>query len=281
MESFQILGILNLTEDSFSDGGKFLETSSALAQAKFLLESGADILDLGAQSSNIHSKPVSIQTEWKRIETIWDLIISQGLRTSTGRIPKISIDSFRPEILRKSLLKRLDYWNDITAFKDPRLLEILLDNKEHIPECILMFSTLRGNRAEIQNTLKSSNIIENILNFFTKAKEDWIRAGIPEAKIIIDPGMGFFLGEESSLSTTVLKNIPRFKKELGRILVSVSRKSFIGSILGNLPPLERKSGTLAAEIYSYVHGVDFIRTHEPKPLLEAIKVWYSIEKSAY
>lgn len=281
MESFQILGILNITEDSFSDGGNFLEPSSALNQAKFLLESGADILDLGAQSSNVNSEPVSIQTEWERIETVWDLILTNRLKTNTNKNPKISIDSFRPEILTKALSKKLDYWNDITALKDPKLLEILLDNKKNIPECILMFSTLRGNRAEIQDTLKPSNIIEYILDFFTKAKEEWIQAGIPESKIILDPGMGFFLGSDPELSTIVLKNIPRFKKELGRILVSVSRKSFIGSILGNLPPLERKSGTLAAEIYSYVHGVDFIRTHEPKPITDSIKIWNSIERNGF
>jgi dihydropteroate synthase len=273
MERPKILGILNITEDSFSDGGKYLKPSSAMEHALHLIDSGADILDLGAQSSNPQSMPLSWEVEWERLRTIIELLRSEENKSNSDLKFKISIDSFRPQVLENCLKLGIDYWNDITALKDPLSWEILTSHKQNIPNLILMFSHNRGDRAVAQSNLSPKNIVDQILKFFDLELKKLTKVGIAQEKIIIDPGMGFFLGDDPQLSTTVIQNIPRLKKELGKILISVSRKSFLGNILGGLPPEKRNHATLAAELYVANSGVDFIRTHEPQPLMQGLKIW--------
>ncbi|WCL48973.1 dihydropteroate synthase [Leptospira sp. GIMC2001] len=270
MLSCRILGILNVTTDSFSDGGRYLATDAAIAHAKTLVADGADILDIGAQSSNVDAGLISVDMEWERISRVWDawnaLQSSSSIRTIQNEKAKISIDSFRPEILRKSMERGLDYWNDITALNDPSCLEILQEFSPKIPELILMFSQNRGQKASKESLLDPKTIIDDILFFFEEKRNKLTNLGIPVEKIIYDPGMGFFLGSDPKLSLTVLKNLTLLRKELGKILVSVSRKSFLGNILGNIAPADRNHATLAAEIWSMQQNVDYIRTHEPKQL---------------
>ncbi|MCC5814536.1 MAG: dihydropteroate synthase, partial [Leptospira sp.] len=196
MERPKILGILNLTEDSFSDGGKYLKPSSAMEHALHLIDSGADILDLGAQSSNPQSKPVPWEVEWERIRKIIELLRSEETRPNSDSKIQISIDSFRPQVLENCLKLGIDYWNDITALKNPLSLEILTSHKQNIPNLILMFSHNRGDRAVAQSNLSPKTIVDHILKFFHLEMDKLIGAGISQEKIIIDPGMGFFLGED-------------------------------------------------------------------------------------
>lgn len=305
MDRPKILGILNLTADSFSDGGKYLDPDKAYRQALHLLDSGADILDLGAQSSNIASAPVPVDLEWERLRVVWEKLWEDSRKLShpknlealspadhQSQNLSISLDSFRPYILEKALefdggQKGLAYWNDITALKDSRLREILssyyarssadLKNQNRL-QLILMYSHNREDRAVAESHLTPGNAMDEILGFFDKERKIWTESGIPESAIIYDPGMGFFLGGKPEVSFSVLKQIPRLKKELGRVLVSVSRKSFLGNALGGLPPERRDYASLAAEVFSWQAGVDYIRTHEPRPTLEAGKIYQMLRE---
>lgn len=271
----------------------------ALRHAIQLVEDGADILDIGAQSSNVQSGNVPWELEWERIRNIHSLLKNTDWSKFNLNPPKISIDSFRPEVLERCLELDFDYWNDITAIREPKSLEILssyfhsfnshssrssadaqifqvFDDFQASPELIIMFSHNRGDRAVAQSNLRPETIVDEILRFFEREIHRLVQANLPTENIIFDPGMGFFLGEDPNLSVSVIQGIPRLKKELGRILVSVSRKSFLGNILGGLPPDKRNHATLSCELNLASQAVDYIRTHEPLPLVQGIKVWKAL-----
>lgn len=264
----KVLGILNITEDSFSDGGKYLEPMDSIRHAEMLVNDGADIIDIGAQSSNILSKSVSSEIEWLRILPVIEFLKEK-------KTP-VSVDTYKPEVIQKCLEYEVDFINDITALENPISLEIIQSYKEVLPNLILMYSHNHSERAEKKTYLKPETIWDHIFSFFENKRKELVKLGIPEDKIIYDPGMGFFLGEDPELSFTVLRKIASFKKEFGQVLVSVSRKSFLGAVLGGIAPLERGSASLIAEFYAYTQGVDYIRTHNPLSLIQAIRVWNHI-----
>lgn len=259
----EIFGILNLTTDSFSDGGLYLG-KDGLIKAEGLLQDGAKIIDLGAQSSNPDAELISEETEWNRLDLLIPYLKSKKA--------KISIDTFRPQVIQKSIESGVDYINNINSFQDENSLEILAANKTKLPELILMHSSSDG-IAFKESQLSPQTVIDKILYFFDNIINHLVKAGIEENKLIFDPGMGFFLGADPMLSITVLKNIELLKNKLGRLMISVSRKSFIGNLLGGVPPEERGAGTLACELYLYLNSeIDYIRTHDVKQLKQAIEM---------
>ncbi len=278
-----LFGILNLTEDSFSDGGLYIRPEEALQKANLLIAEGARTIDIGAQSSNPDATILPWEEEWRRISQILDRI--HQIRTRNGFPPEISIDSYKPEILERVWEKGIDYWNDIRALGSAGIAEVIQNHRfsppETFPRFIVMFSHNRGKLAERKSYLRKETVLEEILNFFRKEKDSWLSWGIPEANLIYDPGMGFFLGEDPELSLEVLRNLPRLQEELGKILISVSRKSFLGTILGGRPPLERRFATFATELYLVETGVDYIRTHEIAPLMDMVRMRRAINGNPY
>ncbi|MCB1159065.1 MAG: dihydropteroate synthase [Leptospiraceae bacterium] len=259
-----IFGIVNITDDSFSDGGKYLQIEEAQKKALELYNEGADVIDLGAQSSNVDANWIEPEIEWKRLRPMITFLQEKSIR--------VSVDTFKPAVIRSSIEAGVSFINNINAFQDEESLAILQEYKNQLPELILMYSHSNLFKARKKSYLSPETIMDTILSFFEKRFETLLRANIPLRKCIIDPGMGFFLGEDPELSFTVLRNIHRFKEAFGRVMVSVSRKSFLGTILGGLAPLERKNASLATELYLYEKKVDYIRTHEVKPLWEGMKV---------
>lgn len=269
----KLLGILNVTNDSFSDGGEFVEFKKAISKANFLVQEGADIIDVGAQSSNVNSKIIDVETEIQRIEPI--------IKDLQFKKIKVSVDTYKSKVIQKCLDLEVDYINNITGFNDIESIEVLLDKKDNLPNLICMFSHNHSVKAEYKSELTPEKITDVIIDYMDKKINQMVKMGIPLEKIIVDPGMGFFLGADPVLSFTVLKNIQRLKKIYKRILISVSRKSFIGNHLGILPPKERNSGTLACELYLYDQGVDFIRTHDVKQLKYAVSVWDNLKGNMF
>jgi len=270
----KIAGILNVTEDSFSDGSLYLDTQSAIDHADKLIKNGADVIDIGAQSSNINAKLISDEEEWGRILPIVEYLQNK-------KIP-ISIDSFKPNVIQKSILQKVDYINNINAFQELEVLEVLSNSKTFLPELILMFSHSRGGIARLGSSLGVENIIDEISKFFDERISQLNSIGVPYEKLIFDPGMGFFLGENPELSIKVLSEIQTLKKRYPRLYISVSRKSFLGNLLGGIPPSERENATLAAEIYLFQSKIEWIRTHEPLKIKQSMiilnKIYREIEK---
>ena len=256
----KILGILNITEDSFSDGGKFLTPDAALAQGRALIKDGADILDVGAASSNPDSKLVSTEAEIARLQSVLAPLKAEGA--------VISVDSFVPEVQRWALQQGVDYLNDIHGFADPTLYPELATANVKL---IVMHAVLRRGVATRDDT-PSGQIFDRAVFFLEQRVAALTEAGIARERLILDPGMGFFVGSDPENSLTLLRRLPELKAHFGLpLLVSVSRKSFLRTLTGR-PPGEAGAASLAAELFAEANGADYIRTHAPGPLRDGLKI---------
>jgi dihydropteroate synthase len=262
----KIMGILNITEDSFSDGGQFLDPEMALKKAEQLINDGAAIIDIGAASSNPETKPVPWQVEIDRLNPVIDRLHSRNV--------PISIDAFNPIVQKHVIEKGIQYLNDIQGFPDPEIYPELADSDCKL---IVMHSVQRLGPATVVET-KPEKVFRGIIEFFEQRLNALYDAGISLERIILDPGMGFFLGSNPGSSIYVLKNIKALKDRFRLpVLVGVSRKSFLGSIVGGRTALERGPATLAAEIYLCQEGVDYIRTHDVMALHDTLKVYRALD----
>ena len=265
MPSPRIFGVVNLTRDSFSDGGRFLSPESAIAHALALAEDGADVVDLGPASSHPDAESVSPDEEIRRLAPV-------VARLKRERVP-VSIDSFQPPTQRWALDAGVEYLNDVRGFGDEALYPALAGGENRL---IVMHAIGAAGRAH-RETTEPAGVYRRALDFLGQRARALTRAGVSADRIVVDPGMGFFLGENASSSTYVLKRLPDLKRRLGfEVLVSVSRKSFLGTLTGR-PPEERGAATLAAELFAARQGADHIRTHDVRALKDALKVGEALE----
>ena len=251
----KIVGIVNITSDSFSDGGKFLEPAAAIAHAKELIADGADIIELSGASSNPNSAPVPPDVEIQRIESVLDALDCP-----------ISVDAAKPEVQRWALSNKVAYLNDIRGFPDQSLYPELAASDAKLVVMHFIFDLDKAVRVE-----KSiQEVFDSIYSFFETRLPQLEKAGIARERLIIDPGMGFFLASNPEPSLAVLENIGELKSRFGLpVMIAVSRKSFLRNTerFGNGDIGAR---TLAAELYASEQGADYIRTHEVRELRRAL-----------
>ncbi|WP_218082833.1 dihydropteroate synthase [Anthocerotibacter panamensis] len=266
MTGTELVGIVNITADSFSDGGKFLSTEAAIAQGEKLLSEGADWLDLGAESSNPDGQRVDSATEIARLAPVVQHFKKLGAQ--------VAVDTHKAAVMRAVLDLGADLINDITALVDPQAARVLVDYPT-VP-VVLMFARNRAPRAEKQ-VQPYHDLIPEIQTFFTQRLAALTAQGLARERFILDPGMGFFLGSNPEPSLWVLKHLGALHHLGQPLYVSTSRKSFIGTILGK-PPGERAIGTLVSEIWALNQGVAYIRTHEISALAQARQLWMAIEQ---
>nr|WP_125169708.1 dihydropteroate synthase [Leptospira saintgironsiae] len=259
-----LFGVLNITSDSFSDGGKYLREDLALAKAKSLIEEGADVIDIGAQSSNIKAEPISEDIEWDRMKEI----ISELKKEKVA----ISIDTFRPYVIRKALEADVDYINNIRGFVDPESLDLLKVANNKSTKFVAMFSQDHSIKASEFSDLKPENVVPLALEFFRERTKTFESLGLAD-RLILDPGMGFFLSPDYKVSFAILSKITEILSEFPNLMVSVTKKSFLGNALGGLPVEDRIVPTAISETYLWSKGVRMIRTHSPKSFLLAMKTW--------
>ena len=261
----QILGILNVTPDSFSDGGRYFEPAAAIEHGQALLAAGADMLDIGPASSNPDAKPVPAEEEIRRIAPVLDFLIEAGA--------EISVDSFQRETQIYALERGVSWLNDIQGFPDESLYPRLAD-----ASCgLIVMHSVQGRGNADRRAAPEGDIIEHICRFFDARLEAFSKAGIATHRVVLDPGMGFFLGSAPETSFEVLSRVGELKSRFGLpVLLSVSRKSFLRKVTGREPG-KASAATLAAEIMAAQAGADMIRTHEPGPLVDALKVMAACE----
>lgn len=271
----QILGILNITRDSFSDGGRFLDPARALEHAHQLVADGADIVDVGAESTHPDAEDVPAAEELARLTPVIQALKAEGAR--------VSVDTYKAEVIRSVLACGVDYINDVTALRDPEAVTALRDSDVRV---ILMHSTASRARAErggADDCKSAATIVERVLTFFQRRIAELEAAGISRRRLVLDPGMGLFLGRSPELSLTVLRNLDRLAGLSLPLCISTSRKSFIGTALGSptapRPVAERGAGTLATELWAAHHGVAYIRTHDVRALRDAVTVWNAINSA--
>jgi dihydropteroate synthase len=255
----KILGIVNITEDSFSDGGRYLNNFSALEHARMLAKD-ADILDLGAAASNPNAKKVSASDEIARLAPVVDALKKEGR--------SISVDSFSPDVQRWAVEQGADYLNDIQGFPQPDMYPLLAASQTKL---IIMHAVQGLGRAEKIN-VPPGEIMGRIQWFFEERLKALTDAGISNERLIIDPGMGFFIGTDPRTSLVVLQNLRLLRATFGLpLLVSVSRKSFL-RVVTRRDTVNAGAATLAAELFAVSQGVDYVRTHDAAALKDALAI---------
>jgi dihydropteroate synthase type 2 len=264
-----LFGIVNITEDSFSDGGRYLDPADAIANARALVAAGAQVVDLGAAASNIDAQPVSAAEEIRRLDPVIAALAADGLQ--------ISVDSCRPEVQRFALSRGVAFLNDIQGFPDASLYHELAGASCRLVVMHAVHGRGRAQRVE----LAADEVWDRIHHFFVERLAALARGGIARERLILDPGMGFFLSSRPEASLQVLTRLGRLKRHFGLpVLVSVSRKSFLRAITGRTFASETGAATLAAEIYAAEMGADYIRTHDPRALGDALKVTAALRSEA-
>jgi len=273
-----IMGILNVTPDSFSDGGKFKNIDQAVDYALQMVEQGADIIDIGGESTGPGSKNVSVEEELARV-----LPVLQELRKKSD--VWISVDTYKSEVARRVLQEGADMINDVTALRgDPEMASVLRSTAAEssvknsraldIP-VILMYSkdqTPRTTREETQY----EDIIATVKEFFEKRIAFAVKNGIAVERILLDPGMGAFVSADPKYSLQILSRLEQFL-ELGRpLVVGPSRKSFIGQVL-NAQLHERLEGSLAACAVAVMHGTSILRVHDVQETRRLVDMVHAIK----
>ena len=259
-----IMGVLNLTPDSFSDGGKFNKKNQGVNHAKNLFKFGADIVDVGGESTRPGSKSVNLKEELKRIE--------KTIRKISKKIP-LSLDTRKSEIMNKGIKLGVKLINDVSGLSyDPKTINVLKKNK--IP---FVIHHSQGNPENMQNKPNYQNELLDIYDFF-EDKIKFLRSkGIKHSNIIIDPGIGF--GKNLKHNMNLIRGISIFHTLGFPILLGLSRKKFIKDLSGKNDTKSRVGGTIASSLYSMMQGVQILRIHDVKELTQSIKVYKELIKN--
>ncbi len=253
-----IMGIVNITPDSFSDGGQFIDSDKAVERILQLAEEGADIIDIGGESTRPGAEKVSVEDELARVIPVIESVAGKI------KIP-ISIDTYKSEVAARALEAGATVINDIYALRfDEKLGTVAAKRGAYL---ILMH--MRGTPADMQQNTRYDNLIGEISSYLLAAAKKSIAQGVSSDKIIIDPGIGFGKSPEGNFA--ILKNLHRFLDLGYPLMVGVSRKSFIGKTL-NLEPGERLEGSIAAACYSVLNGADIVRTHDVASTRKALTI---------
>lgn len=253
-----IMGILNVTPDSFSDGGLYLDKNKAVKRGLELAEEDADIIDIGGESTRPGSNSISTKEELKRI-----IPVLSDLREKTDTL--ISVDTTKSEVARAALDHGANIINDISALRfDPQMTPLAV-NKD-VP-VVLMH--MKGTPKNMQTNPNYEDLLAEVKSFFKERLETAKTLGIKREKIIIDPGIGF--GKRHNDNLLLIKNLRALEEFERPIMIGISRKSFIGKIL-NLPVLERIDGTIASAVISIIHGAHILRVHDVAPIKRAVLV---------
>lgn len=255
---FLIWGIVNVTPDSFFDGGRHANPEQALAHARQLFADGADILDLGGESTRPGADAVDAAGEWERVGPV-----VAGLVAALPEVP-LSIDTYKVEVAVKALEAGAHIVNDVSGCADPALKDALAQYK---PGYALMHS--QGNPKEMQRDPRYGNVVEEVFAFLESKLNELVKAGLPEDRVVVDPGIGF--GKTLEHNLELLRRIDRFAA-LGRpVLLGLSNKSLWSALLG-APIEERGAATQAATAVAFMKGVRLHRVHDVKLTRQTLRV---------
>lgn len=260
-----VMGIVNVTPDSFSDGGRYLDHAAAIAHGLKLVEDGADILDIGGESTRPGALPVTCDEELRRVVPVVDALAKQTT------VP-ISIDTSKAEVARQCLKEGALIVNDVTALAgDPDMLGAARESKAGV---VLMH--IQGRPADMQKAPHYEDVIADIMKFFEERIATVTRAGIDVSRIALDPGIGF--GKTGPHNMEILARLGEYQR-LGRpVCLGVSRKAFIGKILQRLPE-QRLPGSLAAVLFAQgQHAVQIVRTHDVRETRDAVTLFAAIQE---
>lgn len=261
----KIMGIVNLTPDSFSDGGAYSQNAqTALAHAERLLKEGADILDIGGESTRPGADYVSPEEEWARVEPVLVEVAGWGV--------PVSLDTRRTVVMEKALaLGGIDIINDVAALTDEGAVE-LLARQADTGICLMHMQGLPEN---MQINPKYQDVVGEVARYLKARAAECIAAGIAPQRITLDPGFGF--GKTLQHNIALMRHLPELMEETGLpLLIGVSRKRMIGELTGEADAAERVHGSVAAVLASVARGAQIVRVHDVKATADALKVWEAL-----
>jgi dihydropteroate synthase len=257
----KVMGILNLTPDSFYDGGKYQTIDAAVKKAVMMQEEGAEIIDIGGESARPGSDVIPLQQELHRV-----IPVIEKLKNEIS-IP-ISIDTYKPAVMRAAIQAGAVMINDTRALQEIGALQIIKEN--NVSVCLMH---MQGEPKTMQQDPYYHNVVQEVYDFLAQRVQDCVDAGITKEKIMIDPGFGF--GKTANHNLLLLKNLAVFRTIGCPILLGLSRKATIGLLL-NQPVEKRLYGSLAATAIAINNGANIIRTHDVKPIVETITILNAI-----
>lgn len=254
-----IMGVLNVTPDSFSDGGQFANSSAAVKQAKQMIAAGADIIDIGGESTRPGAQPVSVEEELARVIPVVEALAPLEIA--------ISVDTSTPEVMREAVAAGAHLINDVRALTRPGALEAAA--QLNVPVCLMH---MQGDPATMQQAPSYDDVVVQVQSYLQEQAQRCMQAGIAEHNIILDPGFGF--------GKTLQHNIDLFKalQEICKahpVLVGVSRKRMIGELTGQ-EVAQRLAGSVSAAVKAAHYGAQIVRVHDVQETNDALKVWYSL-----
>lgn len=255
------MGIVNVTPDSFSDGGRFLDPAAAIAHGRELAAAGADVLDVGGESTRPGATAVSAAEELERV-----MPVIEGL----AGVAPLSIDTTKAEVAARAIEAGAAMVNDVTALSDPDMAPLCA---ERGVEVVVMH--MLGTPRTMQDDPRYDDVVGEILEFLTDRADRAVAAGIERERIWIDPGIGF--GKTTGHNLTLLAAVDRFAATGLPVLIGPSRKTFIGRLSGDAPEEERLGGTIAACLAALAGGAAMVRVHDVAPVAQAIAVARAID----
>ena len=257
-----VMGIVNVTPDSFSDGGRFNATDAAIAHALKLVEEGADILDVGGESTRPNATPVSLQDELDRVIPVISTLAQKI------NIP-ISIDTYKPQVMQAAIAAGASMVNDVRALQEHGALEIVADSD--VAVCLMH---MQGTSQTMQDSPHYENVVSEVKAFLADRLQASIHKGIGAERILLDPGFGF--GKTRAHNITLIQQLDSFNALGQPLLVGLSRKSILGQVTGNDVDA-RLYASIAASVIAAMKGASLLRVHDVKETIEALKVVTAIQ----
>jgi len=258
----RVMGILNVTPDSFSDGGHYQSLEFAISHAEQMILDGVDIIDVGGESSRPGAPPLPLEQELGRVMPVLYALRDMG--------KPVSIDTYKPQVMREAIIAGVDMINDINAFRAPGAIEAVRDS-----DCALCIMHMQADPETMQQAPVYGDVVKEVTDFLRERVEALTSAGIDKRRICIDPGFGF--GKTVGHNYALLKASGQMIVELGLpLLAGLSRKSMIGAVTGK-PVEQRLAGSLAGALVAVAQGALIVRVHDVAETADALKVWQAAQ----
>lgn len=258
----RVMGIVNITPDSFSDGGHFTQTNQAVEHAMSLVEAGVDILDIGGESTRPNATPVPLQEELDRVIPVIEMLAGKV------NIP-ISIDTYKPQVMQAAIDAGASIVNDVRALQENDALEVIANS--NVGVCLMH---MQGTPQTMQLDPKYIDVVQEVSDFLSQRLQACVAVGIDKNRVILDPGFGF--GKTRAHNIALIQQLDKFLILGQALLVGLSRKSVLGQVTGNDVDA-RLFASVAASVISVMKGAHIVRVHDVKATVEALKIVAAIE----
>jgi dihydropteroate synthase len=261
LTSPRVMGVLNVTPDSFSDGGKFVDRTKALAHARKMFAEGADIIDVGGESTRPGALPVSEDLELERVVPLVEALVREGMR--------VCVDTTKPAVMRAALAAGAGMINDVRALREPGAIAALAASKAAV--CLMH---MQGEPRTMQAEPRYTDVVKEVREFLVERALACEAAGIARDRIVVDPGLGF--GKTVAHNLELLRSLGKLKAAGYPVMAGISRKSTLGRIAGR-DVSELVAASVAAALAAVARGAAIVRVHDVRETVDALKVWQAIE----